>query len=300
MDWVLLSLASAAAFAVVSILDKVLLTRFVTDARAFIVLVGVIQFGMAAAALPLASFSGLDGGGVLVAFVSGALWGVSLVAMFWVLSTQDVSRVIPVVSAAPVFVAIMAVVFLSEQLGPLQWVAILVTVAGAGLISLRAGGSGGRPTLSPSFLVLVLSAATFAGGQFMTKVALDEMDLWTVLVIRNLGLGTVAMLIPFRPSVLPAIRRAVSEPATLTVLIATEGFLVFGALVVTFRAIELGPVSLVATLMATRPLFVFIMSVVLSTAVWRLLDEPLDRPILLQKLVSTAMIVGGVVAIAVT
>jgi hypothetical protein len=60
----------------------------------------------------------------------------------------------------------------------------------------------------------------------------------------------------------------------------------------------LGPVSLVATAMSTRPLFVFVLSVLLSSRAWRLPDEPLDRETLPTKLVSAAMIVSGVSAIS--
>ncbi len=298
MDWVAVSLASAAAFAVVSILDKVILVRFVPNARAFIVMVGLIQFAIAAVALPFSSFEGLGAGPIVVGYFSGFLWGVSLIAMFWVMSTQDVSRVIPVISTSPVFVAVMAVIFLSEHLGPLHWLAILVTVAGAGLISLRPGGSSGRVGLGPSFLVLLLGSVALAGGQFLSKVALDDLDIGTLLVTRSIGLGMAATILPFRPSVVGVIRRAVSNAATIGVFVLAEGFVVLFAMVLTLRAFELGPVSLVATAMATRPLFVFAMSVALSSSLWPVLNEPMDRRTLLHKLTSTAIIVGGIAGIS--
>ena len=298
MDWVAVSLASAAAFALVSILDKVLLVRFVTNARTFIVMVGLIQFPVAALALPFSSFDGIGAGPLVVGYFSGFLWGISLIAMFGVMSTQDVSRVVPVISTSPVFVAILAVVFLSESLGPLHWVAILATVAGAGLISLRSSSSSGRVGLGPSFFVLLLGSMALAGGQFLSKVALDDMDVATLLVTRSAGLGMAAVILPFRPSVVPLIRRAVADPRTLAVFVMAEGFVVLLAMVLTLWAIGLGPVSLVATAMATRPLFVFAMSIALSSSLWPLLNEPLDRRTLLHKLVSTAIIVAGIVGIS--
>ena len=298
MDWVAVSLAGAAAFALVSILDKVLLVRFVPNARAFIVMVGLIQFPVAALALPFSSFEGIGASPLVVGYFSGFLWGISLVAMFGVMSTQDVSRVVPVISTSPVFVAILAVIFLSESLSPLHWVAILATVAGAGLISLRSSSSSGRVGLGPSFFVLLLGSIALAGGQFLSKVALDDMDVATLLVTRSAGLGMAAVILPFRPSVVPLIRRAVTDPPTLAVFVMAEGFVVLLAMVLTLWAIGLGPVSLVATAMATRPLFVFAMSVALSSSLWPLLNEPLDRRTLLHKLASTGVIVGGIAGIS--
>ena len=62
-------------------------------------------------------------------------------------------------------------------------------------------------------------------------------------------------------------------------------------------AINLGPVSLVSTLTATRPLFVFIYGTLLSTSALPLLEEPLERSTLAVKLGAIMMIVGGIAAL---
>ncbi len=48
MDWIFLSLASAAIFAVVSVMDKFILTRHAPSATTFIVLLGLLQLPAAA------------------------------------------------------------------------------------------------------------------------------------------------------------------------------------------------------------------------------------------------------------
>ena len=57
---------------------------------------------------------------------------------------------------------------------------------------------------------------------------------------------------------------------------------------------SMGPVSLVAAFLATRPLFVFVVSTVLSHARWGLTEESLTRRDLALKFVSIVMIVAGV------
>ncbi len=66
------------------------------------------------------------------------------------------------------------------------------------------------------------------------------------------------------------------------------------AVLLNVTAISLGPVSLVSTMTATRPLFVFIYGTILSTSAFRLLDAPLDWRTLSVKLVAIVMIVGGI------
>ena len=151
--------------------------------------------------------------------------------------------------------------------------------------------------MGPSFFVLLMASALAAGGQVLSKVALEEMSLWNMLVVRNLGLVMATTLLPLRPSVLGEIRHVLKSRQSVGVLILNEGVIAFVEVFLTLWAIDLGPVSLVATLMSTRPLFVFALSVLLSVGVWRLLGEPLDRGTLAIKIASTVMIVGGISAI---
>ena len=298
MDWILVALASAFAFATVSILDKIIFQRFIHRAATFIFLVGVVQIVMG---LVIALISPLHGYPLQVwgvAYVSGMLWGVSLATMFWVMSYRDVSRVIPVVSSSPVFVAILAVVFLAERLTVLHWLAIAVTVLGTAIISQKGSEQKRVFSLDSSFFLLVLGSATFALGIFLTKLVLKDMELWDLFILRNFGLGTTCLLLMTRPSVLRDALRVFKSPAATGIFVMTEGVLAFVGMALVLWAIDLGPVSLVSTVMSTRPLIVLALSMLLSMKFWRLLDEPLDRKTLTNKLVSTAMIVAGIGAIA--
>ena len=83
--------------------------------RVFIVLVGLLQFVIAAVVLPFSSPTESDVTPIVVAVAAGLASGLYLVIMFWVMGSQEVSRIVPVVSTYPVFVALMAQVVLGEQ-----------------------------------------------------------------------------------------------------------------------------------------------------------------------------------------
>ena len=298
MDWIVVSLASAFAFAVVSVLEKLMLARYSPSVWTFIFLTGLLQIPgvvLVMLVVPLQSYP-IDIW--TSAFFSGFIWGVSLVIMFWVLNTQEVTRVIPVVSISPVFVAVLAVFFLSERLTGLQWGAILLTVSGAALVSMRRSRSGGGVTLGSSFYLLLVASVLTAVGQFLSKVALEEMSLWNMFVMRNGGLALACVLIALRPSLIAETRQVLADRVATGLFVVTEGVMVFVAVLLTIWAIDLGPVSLAATLMSTRPMFVLAFTVLLSSSVWKLLDEPLSRDTLALKFGATTMIVIGVSAIA--
>ena len=299
MTWVLLSLGSTITFAFISALDKILIARFTPNPRTFIVMVGLTQFILAVAILPWVEWSGYTQADVALAVVSGLTSGGYLVLMFWVMGTQDVSRVVPVTSTYPIFVAILAQFLLGEQIGLLAWVGVVVTVAGAALMSLgptARPGDRGRGQLLP-FTLLIFASLGFGLSQVFSKMVADDMDVWTLFFWRAIGNGAACVAFTFKPGGMGDLISTLRRPASVGLILFTEGALVFVALSFLLGAIYSGPVSLVSTVMATRPLFVFALGIILSIGVSNVLNEPLDRKILVIKTLSIVMTVGGVVAV---
>ena len=91
--------------------------------------------------------------------------------------------------------------------------------------------------------------------------------------------------------------RTLRNPSAVGLLLLTEGALVLVAMVFTLEAIYNGPVSLASTVMATRPLFVFVLGVALSMGASNVLNEPLEGRILATKMLAIAMMIAGVGAV---
>ena len=299
MTWVLLSLGSTVTFAFISAMDKILIARFTPNPRTFIVMVGLTQFILAVVILPWVEWTGYTNQHIVLAVVSGLTSGGYLVLMFWVMGTQDVSRVIPVTSTYPIFVAVLAFFLLGEQVGLLAWVGIIVTVAGAALMSLgptaRATDRGRGQMLA--FALLIFASLGFGLSQVFSKMVADSMDVWTLFFWRALGNGAACVAFSIKPSGMRDLIDTLRRPTSVGLILFTEGALVFVALAFLLGAIYSGPVSLVSTVMATRPLFVFALGIILSIGVSNVLNEPLERKILVIKTLSIVMTVGGVVAV---
>ena len=299
MTWVLLALGSTITFAFISALDKILIARFTPNARTFIVMVGLTQFLLAIVIVPWTEWTGYTNQDVILAVVSGLTSGGYLVLMFWVMGTQDVSRVVPVTSTYPIFVAVLALVLLGEQIGLLAWVGIIVTVAGAALMSLgptaRARDRGSGQMLA--FVLLIFASLGFGLSQVFSKMVADSMDVWTLFFWRALGNGAACVAFTIKPSGMRDLINTFRRPTSVGLILLTEGALVFVALAFLLGAIYSGPVSLVSTVMATRPLFVFVLGIVLSMGVSNVLNEPLERKILFVKTLSIVMTIGGVAAV---
>jgi len=294
VGWVLASLGSAALFAAVSVLDKRIITVHVPGLSSFYALVGAVQVAVAVFLFAVVPWEGGASGGVVAAAVSGALWGPSLMLLFYALRVMEVSRVVPVFHTFPVFVAIMAVVFLDERLLPVHWLAILAVVGGAGLVTVGQdqGKTSQRTTLA--FALLVLASIITAVATLASKMALEEMNFWNVFALRSLFLGAVLLTPAMRPQSLRQVRAVLARGRAVGLILFTEGVVAQAGVYTMLLALSLGPASLVSALTSTRPVFVLIISALLSTRLWRVLDEPLTRKALVLKGVSTAMVVGGV------
>jgi drug/metabolite transporter, DME family len=301
MDWIGLGLASTLLFALVTVLDRRLLVKYFPVASSMSFLVGFIQFGVAgitlAVALPVMGVP--ESGPAWIALLSGIVWAVGLMSFFKGLQMEEVSRATPVAQSYPIFTSILAVIFLDEVMDPLQWVAVLVVVAGAGLVSFRqVPGVHGFINLK-AFAILAFGSAMIGAAFVVGKSALEELDVWTMSGFRSIGMGMGLVALNYRSGTFGHVRDAFQGFAGPRMLIITEAILAPIALVILAAAIALGPVSLVSAVAATRPLFVLVLASALSTRVWNVMGEPLDRSTIALKATSTAMMVGGVVALGI-
>lgn len=294
MGWVLASLGSSVIFAGISVLDKRILAAHVPGLSGFYILVGALQVAMAAiAVLAVPWEGGASVGAVMAAAISGVLWGLTLLLFFYSLRILEVSRAVPIFHTYPVFVALMAVVFLEERLPLIHWAAILVVVGGAGLVTLGQDKRGEAQRMTMAFALLFLASILTAGAIVATKAAVEEMNLWNVFALRSLFLGAVLLLPVVWPHGLQQVRTILANGRSVSLIFVTEGILAGAGVYIMLLALSLGPASLASTLMSTRPVFVLIISTLLSTRFWNLLDEPLTRDALTLKVASTVMVVGG-------
>ena len=297
MTWITASLVVAAALGLVNVIDSHLITKRMPTLRAYLIPVSIIHIIYGLIFLHLYPLpSGVPAFPWFVAIAAAVTRTIAILLMLYAMRTEEVSRVIPVVNTYPVFVAILAVPVLGEALNYLQWLAIFMTVAGAVLISIRWQGQGRGARLRKTFILLLASSLLFGVSNTATKYALDYFSFWNMYSISDICYGTAFFLIAARPSVLRELRD-MKERGTALKLVAFNETLTLGGYILSFWAISMGPVSLVSTIMGTRPCFVFLYALALSRAFPWLLDERLSRRILILKIVSIALIVGGVAII---
>jgi len=296
MGWMHAALLSAAIMAVVNILDSHLVSKRFPGIRTFMLLVGIIHLVYG---LVLALFepipAGVEPAYVWWAVFSSVVRTGAIIILLDALHHGEVSTVIPLVYTYPVFVAVIAFIFLGERLAWQQWLAIAIVVLGAVLISMRRGPTRlqiGRPRAA----LVVLCSPLFAIADVSGKVALEQISFWHLFWIGAVAMGSVFLALSLRRSVVQGIIALPRRGRALGVLGLNEVIAPVG-IVVSYWALQHGPVSLVSTLVGTRPLFVLLCALVLSRLAPGFLFWSGGRRLVLMRIVATLFIVAGVALI---
>ena len=289
------ALASAGIMGFVTVLDKRLTSYNMPSLPSLYAGMAVCLFAHGTFAL---FFTGIptdaSASALLYAAASGLCWGGALAMMFWGYTMEEASRSSAIIHTFPVFVAFMGIYFLGETLSIGQWSGIVIVVGGAILISMW--GSAGGLTLRFNWALPILIGASFltALAIVLGKQALNELPVWLVYSVRNYGMGVVFLTL-WKPGAWGDFFVAMRDWRTFLLLFAAEFTLAPLGVWLNVLAINLGPVSLVATATATRPLSVFLFSTLCSTRWLPILEEPLELRTLSVKFMAVGMVVVGIV-----
>jgi len=263
-DWVAGALGASVLFGFINNLDSHLISRRMPGLRAFLVITCLVILVIIQPFIFLFPVpAGVQVDIVAAALVSTLVRAGAVIIMLFSFKSEEVVGVVPLVYTYPVFVALTAVPLLGESLNAWQWLAVLIVAAAAVLVALRPKNNGAGRWLGKNFPILVVAALLFAGADISGKYALQELDSFTLYWISMLTLVILSLGFSLRPKVI-RILKTITRPWATAGLVMVNETLVVCAAMLSFWAMKNGPISLVSTILASRPVFVFITAIVLS------------------------------------
>ena len=299
VSWIALSLLSAAVMGMIGILDKAFLYHFARSYRTLPLLIGISHIPMGFAFIAVSPLDNLTAGAVAWGLTAGLLGGLSAVVFLQVMARREVSRTVAVTQTYPIFVAPLAVLFLDESLRVFDWFAILVTVAGAVMISMRQDVEGRRIVIDRSFYELLFASLLLAGMSLAAKQAVETLPVLLVHGLRSLGVAPMLLAFSLRAGPLSEVRRMIAEKSpALAVFGANEFVIVNLGMVLNLWAMSLGPVSLVTAISASTSLFLLAYGVLLGLRFRGMLGEQVSRRAVIVKSVAMVLVVAGVAIIS--
>ena len=299
MSWIALTLVSAAILGMIGVLDKAFLYHYARSLRTLPLLIAISHVPIGIAFIAISPLEELTVAAASWSLAAGVLGGLSAVVFFKVMAKREVTRTIPVVQTYPIFVAPLAVLFLDESLRTFHWFAILVTVAGAVMMSMRQDAGGRGFVLDRSFYELLVASLLLAGMNLAAKQAVETLPVLLVHGLRSFGLAAVLMAFGARREPLNEVRRMIAERSPALGLFGLNEFVIVNTgMILNLWATSLGPVSLVSALTASSSLFLLIYSTLLGLRFRGMLGEQVGRRAVIVKAAATTLIVAGVMVIS--
>jgi len=297
MNWLLIAIIAHFLFALVFIVDKILLSKTVLNPIGYAFYTGLLQI-FALFLIPF-GFIVPSARQMASSFVAGALFTLAVLFLYKAIQMGRVSRIIPVIGGAvPIFTLILTYLFLGERLTLSQSVAFFLLVIG-GMIMLwpkkyRPNSERLKTPLTKRLTVAILAALFFAISFVLTKFVFTYQPFISGFIWIRMGGFLMAILL----FLWPGNRQTIFE-TTKTIKIKTVGLFLSNkglaalAFILLNYAIYLGSVILVNALQGVQYVFLLIIAIILSIKFPQILREQISREVIAQKIVAILFISFG-------
>ncbi len=257
-NWVLFALASAFLLAVTDVADKILLGKHVPSVRAYAVFSAIVQLTVGAVLLafaPLPPSLPLETLAWMLA--SGFLVTVTYYLFFASIKSGSLARVIPALYVYPLLTLVFAAVFLGERVTQTQAFGIILVVFGVTLTAFRK--KGWKLELRSGIALMLAAALAVAAINVIEKHVLQSVNPWTLVGFTGVELGLLILSTLAIKKTREEFVAAAAKPLVTAAALASEALGVASAVFSAF-AIQATLVSLVAPMIAVRPILVLALS----------------------------------------
>jgi len=296
--WIIFSLTSSFLFAIVSVIDKYgvfdftnlspkFLNMYVGFSNAIVGTIVLLLFGVT-------DFFSLI---TLLALAVGMIQGLSLIILFWSLKNNDVTRVMPIWSAYPLWVLLIALTLTNEVLTFNQLLCILLLISGSIIANIKIDKSNSIKFSVRSFIILIFGTLLFGISQVINKGVVQNIPVIEAFGFRGIGV-CLTLAIPFsKRDNLVLLAKYVLNWKKSKYIFTAETFLATFAYLTILYALVNGPVSLVAAISGTRPVFIVLIYTVLG--ILRInISESFSKNEVVVKIISAIFVSMGVFGIA--
>jgi uncharacterized membrane protein len=291
MIWLLLTLGAVAIWSITSISDKFVLDKLIKEPLVPTTIYAGLGIIFTIVIVLFQGINHISSVNIVLAIISGGFYLLMAIYYFKAVCVEEISRVNPLFYLSNVLITIFATIFLGEVLSISKYAAIIMLIIGAILISVKELKS---PRLDLGTFYMILAAIFTAANMLINKIVLNTTDFWTVFAWNRVGsfLFMIPIFYIYRKQIKLAFKK-MSKKAYVIVNI-NEVLNLSGVILITL-AISLGFVSVVTGISAIQPLFIFILTIILSVFFPRFIKENISKHILAQKLTAIILIVAGAI-----
>lgn len=295
MDWLILAFVASLFWAVGVVIDKYILTKQTQNLLSYQLLYTITEIPILL--LPLFTSISYALPWSALGIVGGFFLYPGIFLYLKAMAIEEASRVISLWYASPVFVLVLAYVFLQERISLLSYLGVILLVLGAMLISYRRE-SGKRFGMSPALGLVLASGVVFAGYEVLSKYVLGTLDYFSYIFWNFIGSAIVGFSLLCFPKITGNFLydvKKMNRPLLFWRIVNTSLSLI--ATIFYYIAISLGPISLVSGASSIEPLFVFVLTLLLSLLMPRILKEETGKQVVIMKALAITLTILGTLLI---
>lgn len=291
--WILFSFLATFLFALSSIIDKITISNYFKKPT-FQVASGLLYDSIAIGLLFLVTKIVIPSNEILIAGVmAGICMFVALYLFYKAIASGEVSIVMISYQIIPVFVLILATVFLNEVLSFNQYIGMALLLLGSLIVSIEKIESF---KLKKASILIIVSGLFFAVNQILYKFMVDRIDIanaffWSQAIFPVLFLAIFAFNSKYFAETIQNSRKGV-------VLDILSEFATLGGRYMITIAFAGGFVILVSGIISTLPLMVFVLATILSILFPKILKEEINRETIIQKGIAIILVIAGTILVS--
>ena len=261
------------------------------------VLIIAVIFGLTSGLLGIilgfvTGFKNIGLGPIFLLLVAGALLVFYLIPYFTALSSDDVSRVVPLLQFIPVFTLILSSLFLNESMTVKQIIGLVIVVlTGVFLSTDKIEGKIFTPR--KSLWYMLLAALMFGSSSILFRFVSKESSFWINLSYEFIGLGIGSLIL----LTIPKLRRNIFLQFKLLrsafgLVNVVNGIAILAQMTEAY-AVTLIAVPFVNLMGSIQPMFVLVFGIVLTKWFPNIIKEDISKAIIYKKIASILFILVG-------
>jgi len=292
--WFILGFLAALVWAFTNTIDKYVISKLVKTPIVPMIIFGVVGFLVSIVIYFVRGFQPLSYIHLSLVLLSGTIYLVTTYFYFRALQIEEVSRIVPLYYISPLFILLLAFLFLGEILIPLNYLGVLLLITGVILLNYKKGNG---IKFGKAFWFMMIASLAVSVNEIIKKYLLDFTDFWTILSYQFISIFVILIIISiiYNKSIREQLRRnkikiisgiSMSSISNLTGIF----FITIG--------ISFGSVTLVNTVASLQALIVFIIAIVLSIFIPNIIKEEISKNTIGIKLFSILLMIVGVIFVS--
>ncbi|NCN07776.1 EamA family transporter [Candidatus Falkowbacteria bacterium] len=291
MNWLIITVFAYFLNAIAVVIDKFLLSKRISNPAVYAIFISTLSL-LSLILIPF-GFHLYSPGQILIALMAGVIFTFALFYMFKALGQNEASSITPFMGGLqPIFVFILALMFLNEKLTLQQIIAFGVIIMGTVLISWQKSSKTNKKS---AYLFAIISTLLFAASYTINKYSFVNQDFISGFVWTRIGafLGALILLLSAknRYDIKSELKQPKKQTGSLFIVGQVAGALSF--ILINYTISISSSVALVNSLQGLQYIFLLIIVFSLSWKFPKLLEEKLTWPVITKKIIATILIIGG-------